>query len=102
MDLEEQEGRPRPDRGQGARAPASGLPEGLGGALVAALFTQSPFSVGLYDADGRVVAGNPAYERHFGITLAEVPPDYSLFDDPQLLASGMLQHIRRAYAGAHV
>ncbi|GLC25188.1 PAS domain-containing sensor histidine kinase [Roseisolibacter agri] len=71
-------------------------------ALVDALFAQSPSSVALYDAQGRVVAANPAYERHWGIRLADVPPDYSLLADPQLERAGLLPLLRRAYAGEHI
>jgi PAS domain S-box-containing protein len=70
--------------------------------LVAALFTQSPLSVALYDAEGRVAAGNAAYERHFGIRVADVPREWSLFTDAQLDAAGLLPLIRRAYAGETV
>jgi signal transduction histidine kinase len=74
----------------------------IASALTDALFVQSPLGVALYDAAGRVTLGNAAYERHFGIRVADVPPDYSLFGDPQLEASGLLPLIRRAYAGEPV
>ena len=96
------DGEGRGPRAERAAAGADALGPALVEALVEALFTQSPFSVGLYDAAGRVVTGNPAYERHWGIRLADVPPDYSLLDDPQLAASGVLDLIRRTYAGEHV
>ncbi|CAA9291779.1 MAG: Sensory box histidine kinase/response regulator [uncultured Gemmatimonadaceae bacterium] len=82
---------PRPD----APLTPPALPPTIADALVA----QAPLAVALYDAAGRVAFGNPAYERHFGIRLADVPPDYSLFADPQLAAAGLLPLIRRAYAG---
>jgi PAS domain S-box-containing protein len=71
-------------------------------ALIDAIFVHAPFSVALYDRAGRVALGNAAYERHFGIRLADVPPDFSLFTDPQLAAAGLLPLIRRAYDGEHV
>ena len=71
-------------------------------ALVDAIFVHAPFSVALYDRDGRVVLGNAAFERHFGVNAADVPPDFSLFTDPQLEAAGLLPLIRRAYDGEHV
>ena len=67
-----------------------------------ALVTQAPLAVALYDAAGRVAFGNPAYERHFGLRLADVPADYSLFTDPQLAAAGLDPLLRRAYAGEPV
>ncbi len=74
----------------------------LGATLVDALFTQAPYSVALYDGDGRVAAANAAYERHFGIRLADVPADYSLLTDPQLRESGLLHLVRRAFDGEAV
>lgn len=71
-------------------------------ALVKAVFAQSPFATALYDREGRFAAGNPAYERHWGIRIADVPPDCSLFTDPQLEQAGLTPLIRRAYAGEHV
>jgi PAS domain S-box-containing protein len=71
-------------------------------ALVAALFTQSPLSVALYDTTGHVAAGNAAYERHFGVRVADVPVEWSLRTDPQLAAAGMLPLVERAYAGEAV
>ncbi len=71
-------------------------------ALLDALFAQSPFSVAVYDREGRVVTGNAAYERHWGIRLSDVPPDFSLFTDPQLERQGLLPLLERAYAGEHV
>jgi PAS domain S-box-containing protein len=88
-----------PAVGESAARDAGPLPAG---ALIAALFTQSPLSVALYDADGRVAAGNAAYERHFGIRVADVPADWSLFTDPQLAAAGVQPLITRAFAGETV
>jgi PAS domain S-box-containing protein len=74
----------------------------LDATLVDALFAQAPYSVALYDVQGRVAAANAAYERHFGIRLADLPPDFSLLSDPQLRESGLLDQIRRAYDGVVV
>jgi PAS domain S-box-containing protein len=86
----------------GAPPAAGATPPALASALLDALFTQSPLSVAVYDAAGRVALGNAAYERLFGIRVADVPRDFSLFTDPQLEAAGLLPLIRRAYAGEHV
>ncbi len=93
-----------PDLPDPARAPAFGAaaPEPPADALVAALFTQSPLSVAVYDAHGRVAAGNAAYERHFGVRVADVPRDWSLRADAQLAAAGVLPLVERAYAGEAV
>jgi PAS domain S-box-containing protein len=80
----------------GPLRPAAAPPVGT---LVDALFGQAPYSVALYDRQGRVAAANGAYERHWGIRLTDVPPDYSLLTDPQLREAGLLEPIGRAYAG---
>ncbi|HET7458406.1 MAG TPA: ATP-binding protein [Gemmatimonadaceae bacterium] len=85
-----------------APVPPPAASPALADALLAALFTQSPFSVGLYDAAGHVALANAAYERLWGISLAEVPADYSLRTDPQLAADGVLPLIERAYSGEAV
>lgn len=70
--------------------------------LTDAFVTQSPLSIALYDVEGRLAFGNAAYERHFGLRVADVPASYSLLTDPQLEAAGVLALIRRAYAGEPV
>ena len=67
-----------------------------------AAFEQSPVSTVIYDTDGRPVAVNPAFERLWGAGLADVPPTYSVFADPQLEAAGVVPTIKRAFAGEAV
>ena len=67
-----------------------------------AAFEQSPVSTVVYDADGHVVATNPAFERLWGAAFADVPPDYSVLTDPQLDAAGVLPDLRRAFDGEAV
>ena len=67
-----------------------------------AAFVQSPVSTVVYDARGRPVAANPAFERLWGAGMADVPPTYSVLADPQLDAAGMLPLIRRAFEGEPV
>ena len=71
-------------------------------ALVAALFQQSPFSQVLYDADGHIVAANPAFRALWGVDVASAPPDYSVLTDPLLDQLGVLGDVRRAFAGETV
>lgn len=66
------------------------------------LIEQSPVSTIVFDNEGHPVEGNAAFERLFGVTLAEAPEDYSVFNDPQLLASGLLPAIHKAFEGEHV
>ncbi|MDF1502135.1 ATP-binding protein [Roseisolibacter sp. H3M3-2] len=67
-----------------------------------ALFAQSPLSTVVYDATGRLRAANAAFERLFGVRAADLPADYSILEDPQLAAQGLLPDIRRAFAGEAV
>ncbi|HEY5028307.1 MAG TPA: ATP-binding protein [Candidatus Angelobacter sp.] len=66
------------------------------------LIEQSPVSTIIFDNEGHPVEGNAAFERLFGASLAEAPEDYSVFSDPQLLESGLLPAIRKAFAGENV
>ena len=85
----------------------AGLPETDGapaGAspLVAALFDQSPSSQVLYDAEGHIVAANAAFRELWGTDTSTAPPGYSVLADPLLEQLGLLDHVRRAFAGETV
>ena len=60
-------------------------------------FDQSPVSTVVYDAAGHALAVNPAFTRLWGATLADVSPEYSVLEDPQLAAAGALVPLRRAF-----
>ena len=77
-------------------------PAGQPATLAGALLAQSPLAMLLYDAAGRVVFANAAAEAYFGVRVADLPPGYSVLDDPQLQAAGVLPLLRRAYAGEAV
>ena len=66
-------------------------------ARLRAAFEQSPVPTVIYDARGRVRAANPAFERLWNTRAADVPESYSVLDDPQLEATGMLPLLRRAF-----
>ncbi|HEY0969747.1 MAG TPA: ATP-binding protein [Gemmatimonadales bacterium] len=66
------------------------------------LFEQSPLATVVYDAAGRPLAANGAYERLTGGTLAELPPGYTIFDDQRLARAGALPLVARAFAGEAV
>jgi PAS domain S-box-containing protein len=65
------------------------------------MIEQSPLSVQIMDADGRILRVNRAWEKLWGVTLADLP-DYNLLQDPEVERRGILPHIRRAFAGEHV
>ncbi len=79
--------------------PISLLP---GDGLSHALFAQSPLSTVVYDAAGHVAAANPAFERLFGLRASDLPRSYTILEDPQLAAQGLLPEVRRAFAGEAV
>jgi PAS domain S-box-containing protein len=62
------------------------------------LVAQAPFSVQTFHPDGRVKTVNAAWERLFGVTLADLP-DYNILHDPQLETHGILPAIRQAFQG---
>ncbi len=66
------------------------------------LVEQSPISTVVFDANGRPLDSNPAFERLFGATLHDAPAGYTVFDDPQLHASGAIPLLERAFRGEEV
>jgi PAS domain S-box-containing protein len=80
----------------------AGTPTHHAEARFRALFEQSPISTLIYTADGRPLRVNAAFTRLWGLTLADLQPNYRIFDDPQLATSGMLPLIERAFAGEAV
>ena len=79
----------------------SGRFSSIGGSdsIVQALFDQSPFSTVLYDGAGHIVSANAAFERLFGVSVADIPPSYSVLTDPELERGGHLALVRRAFEG---
>ena len=77
-------------------------PVGTGALIGRAAFLQSPVSMVVYDAAGRLLAVNPAFERLWGASIHDAPPDYCVLTDPQLESQGVLPLIRRAFAGETV
>ena len=67
------------------------------------LMEQAPFSVQVFSPDGRTVRVNRAWEQLWGVTLDQIG-DYNVLEDGQLEAKGVLDFIRRGFAGevAHV
>jgi len=71
--------------------------------LLAVEFTdRSSLSTVVYDRDGRLVHSNPAFTRMWGVGIEDAPPDYTVFEDPELLRSGVMPIIRRAFEGEAV
>ena len=62
------------------------------------MMEQSPFSVQIFDEDGRTIAANPAWERLWDASRDELG-DYNILEDEQLEAAGLLPAIRDAFRG---
>ncbi|MCA1641976.1 MAG: PAS domain S-box protein [Acidobacteria bacterium] len=62
------------------------------------LVEQSPLSKQLLSTDGRTIEVNRAWEKLWGVTLADLP-GYNILEDEQLAAKGVTPYIRRAIAG---
>ncbi|CAN5900614.1 PAS domain S-box protein [soil metagenome] len=60
-------------------------------------FEQSPRSSVVYDATGKPVAVNRAFERVWGVKLSDIAPEYSVLSDPQLAAAGATPAMRRLF-----
>lgn len=60
-------------------------------------FEQSPVSTVIYDATGRPLASNAAFERLWGAAQRDVPAGYSVLTDPQIEAAGLMPLLRRAF-----
>ena len=65
------------------------------------LVEQSPLSTQVFAADGSVRQVNRAWERLWGVTLADLP-GYNILQDQQLIDRGIMPPIRRAFAGEAV
>ena len=60
-------------------------------------FAQAPRSMVIYDATGKPLAVNRAFERLWGVKLSDVPPSYRVLADPQLAAAGATPALRRVF-----
>ncbi|MEO6102825.1 MAG: GAF domain-containing protein, partial [Pseudoxanthomonas sp.] len=67
----------------------------------ARLVEHSPLSTQFFAPDGRVRSVNKAWERLFGITLADIA-DYNVLEDQQLIALGIMSLVQRGFAGETV
>jgi PAS domain S-box-containing protein len=65
------------------------------------LVAQSPLSTQFFAPDGTVRAANKAWEKLFGVTVADIP-DYNILQDQQLVERGLMPLIERGFAGETV
>ena len=62
------------------------------------LIEQSPLSVQILAPDGRTLQVNAAWERLWGVKLADIA-EYNILRDPQLVERGLMPTIERAFQG---
>src|SRR5688572_12468487 len=67
-----------------------------------ALIEQSPLPTLVFDTAGHPVGANPAWERKWGVTLADARQGYTLLADAQLAAQGHMPLVERALGGEAV
>jgi hypothetical protein len=65
-------------------------------ALLAGLFSHAPVGFQIYTADGYSILTNPKFREIFG---SAPPPGYNALRDEQAARTGVLDLIRRAFAG---
>jgi PAS domain S-box-containing protein len=63
-----------------------------------AILEQSPFSIQIMSADGRIIRVNRAWEQLWGVTLDQLD-GYNILEDEQLVERGIMPYIRRGFAG---
>lgn len=62
------------------------------------MMEQSPLSMQIFDAEGRTVAVNSAWERLWNAPREELV-DYNILKDEQLKAAGLISYIQKAFDG---
>ncbi|HEY6189500.1 MAG TPA: PAS domain S-box protein [Pyrinomonadaceae bacterium] len=63
-----------------------------------AILEQSPLSIQIMSADGRIIRVNPAWEKLWGVSLEQLQ-GYNILEDQQLVERGIMPYIRRAFDG---
>lgn len=67
--------------------------------LLEEIFKHAPVALQIYEPSGRCLLVNAAHTELFG---AVPPPEYNIFEDTVLNETGLVQLIRRAFAGERV
>lgn len=62
------------------------------------LMEQAPMSIQIYDASGRHIQVNRAWEELWGLRFEDIP-EYNVLADPQLEEKGVAPILRRVFAG---
>ncbi|PKL60807.1 MAG: hypothetical protein CVV33_00765 [Methanomicrobiales archaeon HGW-Methanomicrobiales-4] len=65
------------------------------------MIEQSPLSIQIMAPDGRTVQINRAFEELWGINLSDLK-EYNILSDQQLVEIGLMEYIRRGFAGESI
>lgn len=67
-----------------------------------ALVDQAPFSIQIFDPEGRTLQANKAWERLWGVKVEQIEEHYNVLQDPQLEERGIADYVRKGFAGEAV
>jgi PAS domain S-box-containing protein len=76
---------------------ASASARSVAEARLRGMFAHSSLPTSIYDRDGRFAYVNPAFERLWGVRVADVAANYRVTDDPQLETLGILALVRQVF-----
>jgi PAS domain S-box-containing protein len=64
-----------------------------------AIFNQSPLSMVIYKADGKIERVNDAFVKMWGARLEDINPGYNVLQDEQMKQYGFMPIVEKAFAG---
>ena len=65
------------------------------------MIEQSSLGFVIFAPDGRLISVNPAYEKFWNVTFNQIK-DWRMLEDEQLVKSGVVEKLRRVFAGENV
>ncbi|MET0754210.1 MAG: two-component regulator propeller domain-containing protein, partial [Pyrinomonadaceae bacterium] len=65
------------------------------------MIEQSSLGFVIFAPDGRLISVNPAYEKFWNVTFNQIK-DWRMLEDEQLIKSGVVEKLRRVFAGENV
>jgi signal transduction histidine kinase/ligand-binding sensor domain-containing protein len=65
------------------------------------MIEQSSLGFVIFAPDGRLISVNPAYEKFWNVTFNQIK-DWRMLEDEQLIKSGVVEKLRRVFAGENI
>jgi signal transduction histidine kinase/ligand-binding sensor domain-containing protein len=65
------------------------------------MIEQSSLGFVIFAPDGRLISVNPAYEKFWNVTFNQIK-DWRMLEDEQLVKSGVVEKLRRVFAGENI